>query len=64
MKDEAELLKAFSEILDKYELKIAEKELPRFYENNDFMVRDYIIYNSYRATKEVAVRAIVSYTEN
>jgi pyruvate kinase len=53
-----------SEVLDKYELKLNDKNSVRFYENNDFMVRDYIIFNANRATKEVAVRAVVSYTEN
>ncbi len=62
--DPLEMITELSEILDKYELKIAEKDLSRFYENNEFLVRDYIIYNSYRATKEVLVRAVVSYTEN
>lgn len=62
--DPLEVITDLASILDKYELKTADKELVRFYENNDFIVRDYIIYNSYRATKEVAVRAIVSYTEN
>lgn len=62
--DPLDVITELSGILDKYELKITEKEVPHFYENNDFIVRDYIIYNSYRATKEVAVRAIVSYTEN
>ncbi len=62
--DPLALITELSEILDKFELKLHEKELPRFYENNEFMVRDYIIYNAYRATKEVNPRAIVSYTEN
>ena len=62
--DPLDVITELSGILDKYELKVAEKNVPHFYENNDFIVRDYIIYNSYRATKEVAVRAIVSYTEN
>jgi len=59
-----EVITELSEILDKYELKVNDKECTRFYENNEFVVRDYIIYNAYRATKEVAVRAIVSYSEN
>lgn len=62
--DPLDVITELSESLDKYELKVTEKDLPRFYENNEFIVRDYIIYNSYRATKEVAVRALVSYTEN
>lgn len=67
MLDEEEplaVITELSEILDKYELKVNDKEATRFYENNEFVVRDYIIYNAYRATKEVAVRAIVSYSEN
>ncbi len=67
MLDEEEpldIITELSEMLDKYGLKVSEKEISRFYENNEFIVRDYIIYNTYRAQKEVVVRAIVSYTEN
>jgi len=62
--DPLTIITQLSETLNKYELKIADKEAGRFYENNEFIVRDYIIYNAYRATKEVAVRALVSYSEN
>ncbi|MEI7563521.1 MAG: pyruvate kinase alpha/beta domain-containing protein [bacterium] len=62
--DPLEVITQLTQSLDTYELKIAEKELTHFYENNEFMVRDYIIYNACRTTKEVAVRAIVSYSGN
>ncbi len=53
-----------SETLDELELKIQKEDLIRFYANNEFLVRDYIIYNAYRTTQEVDVRAMVLYTEN
>ena len=53
-----------SEALDELELKIQKEDLIRFYANNEFLVRDYIIYNAYRTTQEVDVRAMVLYTEN
>ncbi|MEI7557655.1 MAG: pyruvate kinase [bacterium] len=53
-----------SDTLDSLELKIAPQDLVRFYANNEFMVRDYILYNAHRATQEVDVRALVLYTEN
>ncbi len=66
--DEEETLNVItnlSDLLDKYELCSPAESLWDFYmENEDYMVRDYIIFNSYRITKEVSVKAIVSYTEN
>ena len=62
--DPLEVITQLAQSLDTYELKVQERELDHFYENNEFMVRDYIIYNSYRTTKELSVRAIVSYSGN
>lgn len=62
--DPLAMITQLSDTLDTLELKIAPQELTRFYANNEFMVRDYIIYNAHRATQEVDVRAIVLYTEN
>ena len=62
--DPLNMITKLSEMLDKYELKVKEKEITNFYEKSDFDVRDYIIYNSYRITKELPIKAIVCYTEN
>jgi len=62
--DPLTMITQLSDTLDSLELKIAPQELTRFYANNEFMVRDYIIYNAHRTTQEVDVRAIVLYTEN
>lgn len=62
--DPLTMITQLSDTLDNLELKITAQELTRFYVNNEFMVRDYIIYNAHRATQEVDVRAIVLYTEN
>jgi pyruvate kinase len=62
--DPLAMITQLSDTLDSLELKIAPQEMTRFYANNEFMVRDYIIYNAHRATQEVDVRAIVLYTEN
>ena len=62
--DPLDMITKLSDTLDSLELKIAPQELTKFYANNEYMVRDYIIYNAHRATQEVDVRALVLYTEN
>ena len=62
--DPLTMITQLSDTLDTLELKIAAQEPTKFYANNEYMVRDYIIYNAHRATQEVDVRAIVLYTEN
>ncbi len=62
--DPLNVITQLSNTLDNLELKTAAQEPIRFYVNNEFMVRDYIIYTAHRATQEVEVRAIVLYTEN
>jgi len=62
--DPLDMITQLSDTLDTLELKIAPQELTKFYANNEYMVRDYIIYNAHRATQEVDVRALVLYTEN
>lgn len=62
--DPLTVITQLSDTLDSLELKITPQELIKFYANNEYMVRDYIIYNAYRTTQEVDVRAIVLYTEN
>ena len=49
--------------LENYELQITEKAVKRF-DEEEFEVRDYIIYNAYRITKELDIKAIVCFTEN
>jgi len=53
-----------SETLNEYELNTPKFPLNNFYKNDDFVVRDYIIYNAYRITKELGIKAIVCFTEN
>jgi hypothetical protein len=48
---------------EKYELAVVKKDIQRF-DEADFEVRDYIIYNAYRITQELAVKSIVCFTEN
>ncbi|MEI6673266.1 MAG: pyruvate kinase [bacterium] len=62
--DPLTMITQLSDTLDTLELKISSQEMTRFYANNEFMVRDYILYNAHRATQEVDVRALVLYTEN
>lgn len=40
------------EYMDRYELQLANKELKRFDEDKH-EIRDYILYNAYRITKEI-----------
>jgi len=59
-----ELTTKLSALLHKHELIDKSKTYEDFYKNEDFIVRDYIIYNSYRITQELKIKAIVCYTEN
>lgn len=62
--DPLEVVTELFDMLEKNELKLEDNKLDRFYEEDtDFEVRDYIIYNAYRITRELDVRAIVSFTE-
>lgn len=49
--------------LENFELKYQAKSPARF-DEKDFEIRDYIIFNAYRITQELDVRAIVCFTEN
>lgn len=49
--------------LEKLELKYQPKD-PKRFEDKEFEIRDYIIFNAYRITQELDVRAIVCFTEN
>ncbi|MBU0627140.1 hypothetical protein KKG31_02805 [Patescibacteria group bacterium] len=63
--DPLEIVTELFDMLDKHELKLEENDLGTFYEEEmDNEVRDYIIYNAYRITRELAVRAMVSFTED
>ncbi len=61
--DPLDIITQLSDMLDKYELKTQHEELTRFYNDNDYAVRDYILYNAYRTTQELDVRAVVLYTD-
>ena len=62
--DPLRVITDLSEQLDTLELKIPKEDLVKFYANNEYMVRDYIIFNAHRTSQEVDVRAMVLYTEN
>lgn len=63
--DPLDIVTELFEMLEKNELKLEDNKLDRFYEDdNDQEVRDYIIYNAYRITREIDVRAMVTFTEN
>jgi pyruvate kinase len=63
--DTINLITELSDSLEKHELEINLETKEPFYDKNDnFLVRDYIIYNAYRITNEIEVKAIVSFTEN
>lgn len=49
--------------MGKYELAVVKKELMKFDEDKQ-EIRDYILYNAYRITKEIDVRVIICFTEN
>ena len=62
--DPLTIITQLSDSLDTFELKTSPLDIDRFYGNNEFLVRDYILFTAYRATQEVDIRAIVLYTEN
>jgi len=49
--------------LENFELKYEQKNPARF-DEKEFEIRDYIIFNAYRITQELDIRAIVCFTEN
>ena len=52
-------------LLEKEELNVQETKTDNFYDDDDdYLVRDYIIFNAYRITHEINIKAIVSFTEN
>ncbi len=62
--DPLDIITETFELLNKYELALPEKISQRFEKDEDFAVRDYIIYNSYRFTREMEIKAIVCFTDN
>ncbi|HKL43723.1 MAG TPA: pyruvate kinase, partial [Candidatus Absconditabacterales bacterium] len=62
--DPLNIITQISELLDKYELEIPQEAAKRFDNDEDSAVRDYIIYNAYRITREMNIKAIVCFTDN
>jgi len=62
--DPLDIITEVFELLNKHELCHDDKVAENFDEDDDFVVRDYIIYNSYRITKEMEIKAIVCFTDN
>jgi pyruvate kinase len=52
------------ELLEKHEMEMEDVFAERFDKDEDFAVRDYIIYNAYRVTKELEIKAMVCFTDN
>ncbi|HOG15584.1 MAG TPA: pyruvate kinase [Candidatus Absconditabacterales bacterium] len=52
------------ELLEKCESEVKDVEAKRFDNDEDFAVRDYIIYSAYRITRELDIKAIVCFTDN
>jgi len=59
-----QLITELNDLLQKYEDEEKILSLKSYYEDWDFVVRDYIIYNAFRITEELDIKAIVCYTEN
>lgn len=62
--DALDIITDLSDTIDKHELKFKMPEIKPFYKDDDFMIRDYILFSAYRIVDEIWVKAIVSYTEN
>jgi pyruvate kinase len=61
--DVFDLINTLDVYTEKYELALEEKKIQRF-DEAEFEVRDYIIYNAWRVTQELNIKAIVCFTEN
>lgn len=59
-----QIITELNELLQKHEDDDKIISLKEHYEDWDFIVRDYIIYNAFRITEELDIKAIVCYTEN
>jgi len=59
-----EVISKFNELTAEHEESKKSIVVNNFYEQNDFVVRDYIIYNAYRISQELEIKAMVCYTEN
>ncbi|NOZ43896.1 MAG: hypothetical protein GXP45_01905 [bacterium] len=59
-----EMISKLNEFSSKYEKEEKSIKVSDFYEDNDFVVRDYIIYNAYRISQELEIKAIVCFTES
>jgi hypothetical protein len=57
-----DVIDALENNVEKYETTVESKKLSKF-EKNENEIRDYIIYNAYRITKELDIKAIVCFTE-
>ncbi len=63
--DPLDIITEVCDLLGKYELDLPKEDSKRFDEEDDeFAVRDYIIYNAYRFSKEMDIKAIVCFTDN
>ena len=62
--DTFDIITEVYEELAKHELELKEKDIQRFDNDEISAVRDYIIFNAYRITKELDIKAIVCFTEN
>ena len=62
--DALDIITDLSDTIDKYELKFKSTDVKPFYKEDDYMIRDYILFNAHRIVEEIGVKAIVSYTEN
>jgi pyruvate kinase len=52
------------ELIEKCEPEVEDVDAQRFDNDENFVVRDYIIYNAYRVTRELDIKAIVCFTDN
>ena len=62
--DTLDIITQVYDLLTKCEPNSPEITRDRFDKDDDFVVRDYIIYNAYRITKELDIKAIVCFTDN
>lgn len=62
--DTLDIITDLYDLLWKHQLELQDKEVQRFDNDENFAVRDYIIFNAFRITKELDIKAIVCFTDN
>lgn len=59
-----DVINKISILMEKYQLKIKDKNIEIPDKNDEYIIRDYIIYNAQKITQDLDIKAIVCFTDN